>query len=337
MRVVVIGATGHVGGYLIPRLVQRGDDVIAISRGIREPYRADASWSRVRRLAIDREVEDAAGTFGARIAQLNPDVVIDMVCFTAESAAQLVDALRGTASLLVTCGSIWIHGPLTEVPGTEDSPRNTWGAYGRGKAQIEDTLMAESHTAGGLPCIVLHPGHISGPGWRVINPAANLDLQVWEALASGREVVLPNLGLETVHHVHADDVAQAFERAIDHAQDAAGNAFTIVSPRALTLRGYAHAVAGWFGLEANLRFVSFDDFRAEVGNENADITWDHIARSPAFSIDKAKRMLGYAPRYGSLEAVAEAVRWLHGDGQLALSGHGAMIQPPAAGARPMTV
>jgi len=38
------------------------------------------------------------------------------------------------------------------------------------------------------------------------------------------------------------------------------------------------------------------------------------------SIEKARRMLGYAPRYTSLEAVAEAVTWLQTDGQLSLGG-----------------
>lgn len=31
-RVVVIGATGHIGTYLVPRLVDRGHEVIAVSR-----------------------------------------------------------------------------------------------------------------------------------------------------------------------------------------------------------------------------------------------------------------------------------------------------------------
>jgi nucleoside-diphosphate-sugar epimerase len=31
----------------------------------------------------------------------------------------------------------------------------------------------------------------------------------------GGEICLPNLGLETVHHVHVDDVAQAFMRAME--------------------------------------------------------------------------------------------------------------------------
>jgi hypothetical protein len=59
--------------------------------------------------------------FGAFIAGMAPDVVIDMVCFTADSARQLVEALRPARPLLVHCGTIWVHGPALVVPVTEDS------------------------------------------------------------------------------------------------------------------------------------------------------------------------------------------------------------------------
>lgn len=42
----------------------------------------------------------------------------------------------------------------------------------------------------------------------------------------------------------------------------------------------------------------------------ADLTWDHIAHSPNSSIAKAERLLGYRPRYSSLDAVREALDWL---------------------------
>ena len=110
-RIVVIGATGHVGTYLVPRLVRAGYEVVALSRGARDPYRSAQEWLRVQRVAVDREAEDAAGVFGERIAALAADAVVDMLCFTAESARQLVDALRPARPLLVHCGSIWVHGP----------------------------------------------------------------------------------------------------------------------------------------------------------------------------------------------------------------------------------
>src|SRR6185437_4114761 len=143
----------------VPRLVRGGHEVVAVSRGQREPYRADEAWASVERVDLDREAEDAAGTFGQRIAALDPDVVVDMICFSRASAEQLVDAVRGRVSMLVSCGSIWSRGILTEVPGTEDAPLNGWGAYGTGKAELEAYLLEQS-AAGGVPATVIDPGHI---------------------------------------------------------------------------------------------------------------------------------------------------------------------------------
>src|SRR5215469_7923137 len=194
----------------VPRMVRGGHEVIAVSRGTRGPYHASPEWGSVTTVVADREAQDGEGTFGARIAALRPDVVIDLICFTAASAAQLVDALRPSRPLLVHCGTIWVHGPALRVPVTEDEPRTAYGGYGTGKAEIEALLHRET-AAGGVPAIVLHPGHISGPGWPVITPAGNLDPAAWTALATGRPLALPDHGLGVLHHVHADDVAQAFE------------------------------------------------------------------------------------------------------------------------------
>src|ERR1700761_4722665 len=212
-RVVIIGATGHIGTYLVPRLVRGGHEVIAMSRGTREPYHASPQWESVTRVTVDRAAEDEAGTFGGRVAALRPDVVIDLICFTAASAKQLIEALRPSRPLLVHCGTIWVHGPALRVPVTEDEPRTAYGEYGTGKAEIEALLHAETR-AGGVPAVVLHPGHISGPGWPVITPAGNLDPGTWTALATGLPLALPDDGLGVLHHVHADDVAQAFELAL---------------------------------------------------------------------------------------------------------------------------
>jgi nucleoside-diphosphate-sugar epimerase len=315
MRVVVIGATGHVGGYLVPRLVEAGHEVIAISRGNRAPYRADPAWDGVTRIVADRDAEDVAGTFGQRVAALDADAVIDMVCFSADSAQKLLASLRGSRTFLASCGSIWAHGTLTAVPVLEHEDRRPWGEYGLGKLAIEDLLLSEAERPDGVAATVLHPGHISGPGWPVINPAGNLDPAVWRRLAAGEPVRLPHLGLETLHHVHADDVAQAFQLAVERQADAVGRAFHVVSERAVTLRGFAEAAAGWWGREARLVYGPFDEFAAATTEEHAAATLEHISHSPSASIAAARERLGYAPRSTSLDAAREAVEWLavHGD------------------------
>src|SRR2546422_8654923 len=93
MRTVVIGGTGHIGTYLVPELVRLGHDVVVLSRGERTPYQSSGAWNRVEMVQVDRDAEDAAGTFGQRVAGLRPDVVIDLICFTEDSARQLAEAV----------------------------------------------------------------------------------------------------------------------------------------------------------------------------------------------------------------------------------------------------
>jgi nucleoside-diphosphate-sugar epimerase len=309
MRTVIIGGTGHIGTYLVPRLVALGHEVLNVSRSKRVPYSDHGAWKSVTTIELDRPAEERLGTFGKQIRNLKPDIVVDLICFTVESARHLVEAVRGEIQQFLHCGTIWVHGPSIQVPTTEDAPRKPFGDYGIRKAAIEEYLLRETRLSD-FTATILHPGHIVGPGWEPLNPAGHFNPKIFERIARGEEVSLPNLGLETVHHVHADDVAQAFVRAVTHRSVAIGESFHVVSPAALTLRGYAEAVAAWFGQKPQLRFLSWDEWKSTVSKEEASATWDHIAHSPSCSIAKARQLLDYQPRYGSLEAVFESVHWL---------------------------
>ena len=241
-RVVIIGGSGHVGTYLVPRLVEAGFDVVNVSRGERRPYQPNPAWDAVRSVTLDRDAEEKAGTFASRIRDLQPDIVIDMICFRPDSARHLVDALRGHIRHFLLCGTIWVHGPSVEVPTAETAPRRPLGEYGIQKAAIEAFLLGEAEQ-NGFPATIVHPGHIVGPGWVPLNPAGHFNPLVFATLARGEELALANFGMETVHHVHADDVAQLFTRAIDNSAEATGQAFHAVSPAAVTLRGYAEAMS----------------------------------------------------------------------------------------------
>ncbi|MCX6048170.1 MAG: NAD-dependent epimerase/dehydratase family protein [Chloroflexi bacterium] len=309
MRATIIGGSGHVGTYLVPRLVEAGYEVTNVSRQERAPYQANGAWQAVQQVQIDRTAAEQAGNFGQQIAALKPDVVIDMICFTPDSARHLVEALRGKVQHFLHCGTIWIHGPSVTVPTTEMQPRRPFGDYGINKAAIENYLLDEARR-NNFPATLLHPGHIVGPGWAPLNPAGYFNPEVFAKLARGEELALPNLGMETVHHVHADDVAQIFMQALANRSNAVGESFHTVSAAAITLRGYAEAMATWFGQPANLKFLPWEEWKKTVSAQEAQATWDHIAHSPNCSIAKAQRLLDYQPRYSSLQAVQESVRWL---------------------------
>lgn len=208
--------------------------------------------------------------------------------------------------MLLHCGTMWVHGHPTTVPSTEEMPRNPFGDYGIKKAAIEKFLL-EATRHGGARATILHPGHLVGPGWNPVNPAGHFNPDIFARIARGETLVLPNEGKETVHHVHADDVAQAFELALTKPSASVGESFQIVSPAPMTLRGYADAIYAHFGRTPRLKFLPWEEWRHTVTEQEAAATWDHIAHSPHGSIAKARRKLGYAPRYSSLDAVIESI------------------------------
>jgi len=309
MRIAVIGGSGHIGSFLVPLLVRAGHRVLNLSRATSRPYVDDRVWSDVTQIAVDRVAEDRDGTFGPRVAALRPDAVIDLICFTPASATALVAALRGGTGQLIHCGSIWRYGVSHKLPMREDDPSPPIGAYGTQKAAIAELLAAETRS-GGLVTTVLQPGHISGPGWMPIGPLGNHDPQVWYDLSAGREIAVPGLGAELMHHVHAADVAQAFALALEHRDAAAGESFNVVAPSALTVRGYLSIAAGWFGQPLHIRSVSWEEFRAGTTPELAATSWDHLSRSQYASIDKARSLLGFAPVAEPETAILAGIRWL---------------------------
>ncbi|HKY97265.1 MAG TPA: NAD-dependent epimerase/dehydratase family protein [Gemmatimonadaceae bacterium] len=305
MRIVVIGGTGHIGTWLVPRLVRSGHDVVVVSRGTRHPYQTSDEWENSDHVVIDRESTEQDGTFGSRVRALRPDAVIDLICFDRASAAHLVDALRDDVGHFIHCGTLWVHGVPVSRPYDETAPRQPFGDYGIRKAEIEEFLLSEART--GFPATILHPGHITGPGWNPINPAGHLDMRVFEQLRNGSTVVLPEDGSATLQHVHADDVAAAFALAIAQPAGSIGEAFHVASREPVTMASYARTVAGWFGREAVLEFLPWEEWRMGVTNRDAELTEDHMRHSPCASIAKAERVLGFSPRYTAVEAVREAL------------------------------
>ena len=91
MRIVLLGGTGHIGTYLLPRLVTAGHEVIVVARGEQKPYRSHGGWESVQRVKIDRTAAERTGDFGQQIAALEGDIVIDLICFALASATQLVE------------------------------------------------------------------------------------------------------------------------------------------------------------------------------------------------------------------------------------------------------
>ena len=317
-RVVVIGATGHVGGVPGPEVgagrVRRGGG--QPGRGVAVPGRS--GLARCRAAELDRSALEADAGFGAEIAALGGDIVIDLICFTLASARQLVEAVADDLDLLVHIGTVWTHGHSVAVPTPEDAReeavRGLRDRQGRGRGVPAAAGPSRRPAGHDRP-----PGPHRRPGLGAAEPGGPLQPGDVRDHRSRRQLLtLPNLGLETVHHVHADDVAGVVMATIAHRHSSIGESFHAVSEQALSLHGYAEEMYRWFGREPRLDFLPYAEWAVDRDPDDASATWDHIAHSPRCSMAKARRLLDFRPRYSSLEAVQESVTWLIANGRLAV-------------------
>lgn len=167
-------------------------------------------------IIADRRAEEKDDSWHKRMKALKVDTVIDLICYTPEQNQIMVEAFEGRIRHFLHCGSIWAYGPATRVPYKETDPRKPISQYGYDKARIEENLLTGFYKDG-FPATVIHPGDISGRKWLPISPQGTLNgVGVYKRLSRGETVYLPDNGGSTLHHVHADDIAQMFLIAIKH-------------------------------------------------------------------------------------------------------------------------
>ena len=307
MKAVVIGGTGHIGTYLVPMLVDAGFHTICVTRGKSEPYEYDPAWEQAERLVLDRSTDP---NFAAHIAALDADVVIDLVAFEPAEVEAMVAALSGTRlSHYLYCSSCWAHGRAEVLPlNPDNSLKEPLCDYGR-KKFATDQYLKERYLQEGFPATSIMPGQISGPGWTIMNPWANKTVRPFQLIANGEEIMLPNFGMETLHHVHGYDVAQCFFKAVVHRNAALGESFDAVSGQSITLYGYAKLMYRFFGKEPQIGFLPWPEWCDYVGDPaECEDTYLHIARSGFFSLEKERRLLEYEPRYSNVDVIKAAVQ-----------------------------
>lgn len=307
MKAVVIGAAGHIGTYLVPMLVKAGYETVAITRKMSEPYEQDYAWKLADRVLLDRSHDE---DFLNKMKEMKPDIIIDLVNFDVEDTRKMADTFSGTQlSHCLYCSSCWAHGKAETLPlDADDLKKAPLDDYGKDKFASELYLKKQYRTAG-FPATIIMPGQISGPGWTIINPWGNTSMRVYQDIAKGKEICLPNFGMETLHHVHGYDVAQVFFQAITHRNQALGETFDAQAEQSITLYGYAKHLYEYFGHEPKIKFLGWKEWCEYEGNpEECEQTYYHLARSGTFSIEKEKKLLDYKPKYTNLETIDLAVK-----------------------------
>jgi nucleoside-diphosphate-sugar epimerase len=211
----------------------------------------------------------------------------------------------------VHTSTVGVHGDVKDPPADETAPIAPGDIYQATKAEAE-ALALECHRRRGLPVVVLRPAAIYGPG-------DTRHLKLFRAIARGRYAVVGS-GRPFHHAVYIEDLLDAYELALERPQ-AAGEAFIIAGPRYVSQQELAALIARHTGgrvlpLRIPAAPVQFlgdlceaicVPFGVEPPLHRRRV--DFWTKSRAFSIGKARRVLGYAPQVDVDEGVARTAAW----------------------------
>jgi nucleoside-diphosphate-sugar epimerase len=316
LNIALTGATGYTGSRLLERLLAAGHQVRALARpSSRRPAAEGAVW-------IEGDLRDA-GTADRLLDGADAVVHVAAVYRTAGhpdayyrevnvggTERLLEAAARAGVRRFVHTSTVGVHGDVKDPPADETSPIAPGDVYQATKAEAEARALAFQR-ARGLPVTVLRPGAIYGPGETRL-------LKLFRAIARGRYAIVGS-GRAFYHPVYIDDLLDAYLLALT-CPAAVGEAFIVAGPQYVSQRELAATIARHTGG----RVLPFRVPAAPIRLAGALVEAvcvplgvepplhrrrvDFWTKSRAFSIEKARRVLGYAPRIGLDEGIARTAR-----------------------------
>jgi nucleoside-diphosphate-sugar epimerase len=190
--------------------------------------------------------------------------------------------------------------------------------YQETKAEAERLAM-RFHAERGLPVAVVRPGAIYGPGETRL-------LKLFRAIARGRYAIVGS-GRPHYHLVYVDDLLDGYELALAHPA-AAGEAFIVAGPRSVSQSDLARTIASATGgrvlpfripalpiqMAGDLCEAVCVPLEIEPPLHRRRV--DFWTKNRSFSIAKAARLLGYAPKVDLREGLARTAAWYRDAGWL---------------------
>ncbi|MBI5946604.1 MAG: NAD-dependent epimerase/dehydratase family protein [Chloroflexi bacterium] len=305
MRVLVLGGNRYIGRHLVAELARLGHNVTVFNS---HPTELPAG---VRRLDGDRR---QPGVIEATLGPLRDgfDAVFDNTSYQTTDVEPLVELFRGRVRHFVFTSStavyLWSHlQPVREdSPVSADEAVNPSRAYGAGKVKCERLLLREFET-NGFPATSLRVGHTLGP-----HSPLPREHGLFARLEARRPVLIPGDGMPFVHLVHVDDVARAMCAVIE-TDRSAGEIYNVAGRDFASIGGYLALMGEAVGVEPQPVFVPRDYARTL---RPPILHWAEWYRGGAvFSVDKARRELGWEPIIGLREGLAISYQWFQEEGR----------------------
>ncbi|HJT59527.1 MAG TPA: NAD-dependent epimerase/dehydratase family protein [Ktedonobacteraceae bacterium] len=326
MKVLVTGAAGFLGGHLVDMLVERGDEVRTMVRPVEDS-------SRLRTLegvevvygdltepeTLKRAVQGMQRVYNVA-AKTGPWGLEDVYrAINVRGLADLITvSMDAGVERIVHTSSITVYGHHLHGIITEDHPFHAENnPYSRTKIAGEK-LIANLVKDRGAPVVIVRPAWIYGP-----RDTASFGRFVG-LIESGKGFFIGS-GKNIVPVVYVRDVAQGLIKAGDAGNEVIGRAYTLADDRRVTQTEYFGTIADFLQVPPVSRHIPYPALYG--GGRAAELIWQALGRrnsapppvttygvtllggNQEFSIEKARRELGYEPQFDVIRGVSEGVKW----------------------------
>lgn len=324
-RVLVTGGTGFTGQRLCRRLRAEGCDVVTFVRPTSqtEPLVRMGVACKVVELTdrdqVVREVRGFSHVFHVAAAYRTEHADVgEFSRVNVDATGHLLDAARRSGvERFIHCSTVGVQGEIEDPPASEDDPIAPGDHYQESKARGE--RLALDHFGQGLAGTVVRPVGIYGPGDRRF-------LKLFRGIDRGRFVMIGS-GDPLYHLTFVDDLVEGFLLAATR-DEAVGEVFTIGGPTYTTVRELVDLLADVLGRPRPRFHIPFAPvYAASVVCERLGKSigvspplyprrLDFFSKDRAFSIQKARRLLGYEPRVPLEEGLRRTAGWYRDEGWL---------------------
>jgi CDP-glucose 4,6-dehydratase len=310
-RVLVTGATGMVGSWLVKALLDRQAYVVGLIRDADPQSELYRSGDVNQITVVNGPLEDFA-TVERAINEQEIDTVFHLGAQTIVGTAHrrplatFESNIRGTYNVLEACrahdslvrrvviaSSDKAYGNQVQLPYREDMPLKGVHPYEVSKSCADLISQAYHHTYG-LPVAILRCGNIYGGGdlnWSRIVPGT-----IRSVLAGERPIIRSD-GTFVRDYIYVRDVVDAYLAVSDALVESvtAGEAFNFSTESGVSVFELVRQIQETMG-RTDLEPHVLDRAPGEI-------------RDQTLSAEKARRLLGWRPRFSLAEGLAETVSW----------------------------
>ena len=331
MKVLVTGGTGFTGKALVKRLLDDGHRVVAMDykEGLKTDELREWGAEVVIGSVTDKAVVEQAMQgvervhhLAAAFREMNvPDSYYREV--NVGGTENVLAAARAAGvRRFIYCSTCGVHGNVDDPPGGEDAPIQPADYYQQTKYEAEPVVLR--YHAEGLPCVILRPAAIYGPG----DPERFA--MIYKRVATGRFPMFGN-GKTFYHPLYIDNLVDAFMLAMQDGKGD-GQAYLIADEDYVEIEDLVRRVGKALGVDVKIPHypvwpVVLAGHVCEKLCKPLRVTppifprrVDWFRQNRAFKIDKARRDLGYKPAVGLDEGLKRTAEWYLQEGIVTLDG-----------------